>query len=62
MNPNHFLAVAIEYLMSHRPDWRHDAAVGKTVVSSSMIDRVDGGPSAAGCGRCRSASSGSCRA
>lgn len=40
MNPNHFLAVAIEYLMSHRPDWRADAAVGKTVVSSSMIDRV----------------------
>lgn len=40
MNPNHFLAVAIEYLMSHRPEWRSDAAVGKTVVSSSMIDRV----------------------
>ena len=40
MNPNHFLAVAIDYLMSHRPDWRPDAAVGKTVVSSSMIDRV----------------------
>ncbi len=50
MNPNHFLAVAIEYLMSHRPDWRPDAAVGKTVVSSSMIDRVDGvaGPAAVG--------------
>ena len=40
MNPNHFLAVAIEYLLTHRPDWRPDAAVGKTVVSSSMIDRV----------------------
>jgi len=40
MNPNHFLAVAIEYLMSHRPEWRADAAVGKTVVSSSMIDKV----------------------
>jgi phosphoglucomutase len=40
MNPNHFLAVAIEYLMAHRPQWRADAAVGKTVVSSSMIDRV----------------------
>ncbi len=40
MNPNHFLSVAIDYLMSHRPDWRPDAAVGKTVVSSSMIDRV----------------------
>lgn len=40
MNPNHFLAVAIEYLYSHRPDWRSDAAIGKTLVSSSMIDRV----------------------
>ncbi len=40
MNPNHFLAVAIGYLMGHRPEWRADAAVGKTVVSSSMIDRV----------------------
>ncbi len=40
MNPNHFLAVAIEYLFANRPDWRADAAVGKTVVSSSMIDRV----------------------
>jgi phosphoglucomutase len=43
MNPNHFLAVAIDYLMTHRPDWRPDAAVGKTVVSSSMIDRVTAG-------------------
>ena len=40
MNPNHFLAVAIEYLYSHRTGWRADAAVGKTLVSSSMIDRV----------------------
>lgn len=40
MNPNHFLAVAIEYLYSHRPEWRSDAAIGKTLVSSSMIDRV----------------------
>ncbi len=40
MNPNHFLAVAIEYLSTHRPDWRSDAAIGKTLVSSSMIDRV----------------------
>lgn len=40
MNPNHFLAVAIDYLFSHRPDWPSTAAVGKTVVSSSMIDRV----------------------
>lgn len=40
MNPNHFLAVAIEYLFTHRPGWRQDAAIGKTLVSSSMIDRV----------------------
>lgn len=40
MNPNHFLTVAIDYLFSHRPDWPSQAAVGKTVVSSSMIDRV----------------------
>jgi phosphoglucomutase len=40
MNPNHYLAVAIWYLFQHRPAWRADAAVGKTLVSSSMIDRV----------------------
>ncbi|HVO12662.1 MAG TPA: phosphoglucomutase (alpha-D-glucose-1,6-bisphosphate-dependent) [Vicinamibacteria bacterium] len=40
MNPNHYLAVAIAYLFRHRPGWRTDAAVGKTLVSSSMIDRV----------------------
>ena len=40
MNPNHYLAAAIFYLFTHRPDWRADAAVGKTVVSSSVIDRV----------------------
>jgi phosphoglucomutase len=40
MNPNHYLAVAIQYLLTHRPQWRKDAAVGKTLVSSSMIDRV----------------------
>jgi phosphoglucomutase len=40
MNPNHYLAVAIQYLYTHRPLWRADAAVGKTLVSSSMIDRV----------------------
>ncbi|MBV8114134.1 MAG: alpha-D-glucose phosphate-specific phosphoglucomutase [Silvibacterium sp.] len=40
MNPNHYLAVAIRYLLTHRPDWPATAAVGKTVVSSSMIDRV----------------------
>jgi phosphoglucomutase len=40
MNPNHFLAAAIDYLFSHRPGWSAEAGVGKTVVSSSMIDRV----------------------
>ena len=40
MNPNHYLSVAIDYLLMHRPDWPVEAAVGKTVVSSSMIDRV----------------------
>jgi phosphoglucomutase len=46
LNPNHYLSVAIQYLFSHRPQWSVDAAVGKTLVSSSMIDRV-----AAGLGR-----------
>ena len=46
LNPNHYLAVAIQYLFTHRDNWRPDAAVGKTLVSSSMIDRV-----AAGLGR-----------
>ena len=40
MNPNHFLAVAIDYLYSHRPGWRPEAAIGKTLVSSMLIDRV----------------------
>lgn len=40
MNPNHYLAVAIDYLFSHRDGWGADCAVGKTLVSSSMIDRV----------------------
>jgi phosphoglucomutase len=40
MNPNHFLAVAIKYLLTHRADWPRHASVGKTLVSSSMIDRV----------------------
>jgi phosphoglucomutase len=40
MNPNHYLAVAIRYLLGHRPDWPAQAAVGKTLVSSSVIDRV----------------------
>ena len=38
--PNHYLSVAIFYLLQHRPKWRQDAAIGKTVVSSQMIDRV----------------------
>ncbi|MFL0808987.1 MAG: phosphoglucomutase (alpha-D-glucose-1,6-bisphosphate-dependent) [Agarilytica sp.] len=40
MNPNHYLAVAINYLYSHRPQWSDNLAIGKTLVSSSMIDRV----------------------
>ena len=40
LNPNHFLAVAIRYLLTHRPAWPSHAAIGKTLVSSSMIDRV----------------------
>lgn len=40
MNPNHYLAVAIDYLFAHRPGWGETTAVGKTLVSSSMIDRV----------------------
>ena len=43
MNPNHYLAVAIDYLYTHRPDWPAGVAVGKTVVSSSIIDRVVAG-------------------
>jgi phosphoglucomutase len=43
MNPNHYLAVAIDYLYTHRPDWPGSVAVGKTAVSSSIIDRVVGG-------------------
>ncbi|MGY1729146.1 phosphoglucomutase (alpha-D-glucose-1,6-bisphosphate-dependent) [Geodermatophilus sp. SYSU D01062] len=43
MNPNHFLAVAISYLFVHRPEWGEDVAVGKTLVSSSLIDRVVAG-------------------
>ncbi|MGA7104823.1 MAG: phosphoglucomutase (alpha-D-glucose-1,6-bisphosphate-dependent) [Candidatus Deferrimicrobiaceae bacterium] len=43
MNPNHYLAASVSCLFSHRPKWAKDAAVGKTVVSSSMIDRVTGG-------------------
>jgi len=46
LNPNHYLSVAVDYLFRNRPGWRADAAVGKTLVSSSMLDRV-----AAGLGR-----------
>jgi phosphoglucomutase len=42
LNPNHDLAVAIDYLYAHRPGWRPGCAIGKTLVSSSMIDRVAG--------------------
>jgi phosphoglucomutase len=42
MNPNHFLAVSVWYLFRQRPDWRENLAVGKTLVSSAMIDRVAG--------------------
>lgn len=40
MNPNHYLAAAIHYLFRHRPQWHQDVAIGKTLVSSAMIDRV----------------------
>jgi phosphoglucomutase len=40
MNPNHYLAAAIAYLFAHRPQWRNDSAIGKTIVSSAIIDRV----------------------
>ncbi len=43
MNPNHYLAVAIDYLFAHRPQWAAETAVGKTAVSSSIIDRVVAG-------------------
>ena len=43
MNPNHYLAVMIDYLFQHRPGWRGDAAIGKTLVSSALIDRVGAG-------------------
>jgi phosphoglucomutase len=40
MNPNHYLAASIAYLFEHRPDWKKDCAIGKTIVSSAIIDRV----------------------
>ncbi|MGL5391962.1 MAG: phosphoglucomutase (alpha-D-glucose-1,6-bisphosphate-dependent) [Shewanella sp.] len=40
MDPNHYLAVAIDYLLTHRPDWRAELAIGKTLVSSALIDRI----------------------
>jgi len=43
MNPNHYLSVAIWYLMQNRPLWKKDLSVGKTLVSSSMIDKIDNG-------------------
>ncbi len=43
LNPNHYLAVAIEYLLTHRPQWSAQSGIGKTLVSSSMIDRVVSG-------------------
>ncbi|MCV7062522.1 alpha-D-glucose phosphate-specific phosphoglucomutase [Mycolicibacterium vaccae] len=43
LNPNHYLAVAIDYLFAHRPEWSAETAVGKTAVSSSIIDRVVAG-------------------
>ena len=42
MNPNHYLTAAIDYLFTHRPDWSANAGIGKTIVSSSSIDRVAG--------------------
>ena len=42
LNPNHYLALAISHLFTHRPGWRADAGIGKTLVSSSLIDRVAG--------------------
>ena len=43
MNPNHYLAVAINYLFQNRKQWRADAGIGKTLVSSSIIDRLANG-------------------
>ena len=43
LNPNHYLAVAIQYLYTHRPQWSPNATIGKTLVSSAMIDRVANG-------------------
>ncbi|MCX8086695.1 MAG: phosphoglucomutase (alpha-D-glucose-1,6-bisphosphate-dependent) [Rhodocyclaceae bacterium] len=43
MNPNHYLAVAIHYLLTHRPQWPQSAAIGKTLVSSALIDRIVAG-------------------
>jgi phosphoglucomutase len=40
MAPNHYLAVAIDYLFTHRPNWKAETGIGKTLVSSQMIDRV----------------------
>ena len=61
MNPNHYLAVAIRYLLTHRPKWQTTSAVGKTVVSSSLIDQRRRTRWAARCSKCRWDSSGSRR-
>jgi phosphoglucomutase len=60
MNPNHYLAVAIQYLLTHRPNWRQDVIVGKTLVSSSMIDTSSIGWDV-GFPRCPWVSNGLCR-
>ena len=53
LNPNHYLAAAISYLFSNRPGWSGNAGVGKTMVSSSIIDRVAARPGAAAWWKCR---------
>ncbi|MEP7232346.1 MAG: hypothetical protein ABI691_18940 [Ginsengibacter sp.] len=40
LNPNHYLSVAIFYLLQHRPNWKNTAAVGKTVVTTQLIERI----------------------
>ncbi len=50
MNPNHYLSVAIAYLSENRPLWKKDLAIGKTLVSSSIIDRAGSQPGQAGIG------------
>jgi len=40
MNPNHYLSVAVAYLLQHRPKWNEDAAVGKTIVTTQLIEHI----------------------